>query len=206
MTLLILIRHGQCVTNKYGFLSGDPDRYELTKSGLVQAQATAEELSKTLKVSKIYSSPVFRARQTAGIIAKKLNKEVIVDDRLKERLWGAMEGKPSRQGAWRFHMTKDESATVETWQSITARMVSFAKDVSKEDGVIIGVSHVDPIASFACDLFKIKDDELSVYCFVPPFASMSLFGYKDHTYKVLATGMSILPKQVMDMASPYLKK
>lgn len=205
MTLIIMVRHGQSITNKAGILSDSDYKYPLTEEGVMQAEVTAKELAKKIKVAKLYTSPVLRARQTAEILSKALKKEVIVDKRLKERGWGLMEGKEARMGAWRFHMSKKEAASVESWEAIKKRVYSFADDVSKLDGVIVAVSHVDQIAAMAVRAFDIKDGELSVYGLVSPNAGINVFGF-DGTYKVIATGLPLLPDSIMKMSRPYMKR
>ncbi len=206
VTLLILIRHGQSMTNKESFLSDSEDKYPLTELGVSQAEATAKELKRNFKVSKIYSSTTYRAKQTAGILAKELGMDIVLDKRLKERGWGLIEGKPALLGAWRFNMSEEEAKSVENWESIKKRVASFASDVSKENGVIVGVSHVDPIAALAVESFGINADELSVYALVAPFASMNFFGYESKSYRVLATGLPKVPQQVLTKAMAYVKQ
>jgi probable phosphoglycerate mutase len=203
MTLIILVRHGQSQTNVQGILSDSYERYPLSENGVIQAQTVAKELAQKLKVSKLYSSPVFRARQTADIIGKAVGKEVILDSRLKERGWGLMEGKSAMLGAWRFNMSKAEAETVETWDSIKRRVNEFADDAAKDGGVVVGVSHVDTIAALAVRGFGIKDGELSIYALVSPFAAISVFGF-DGDFKVIATGLPIIPDSVLEMAKPYM--
>lgn len=76
-----LIRHGNRPD-----IAGDP---ELSELGIKQAILTAEVL-KDKKISRIFCSPLKRARGTACVIADKLEINTItIDDRLKERFnWG----------------------------------------------------------------------------------------------------------------------
>ncbi len=193
------------MTNKDGFLSDSESKYPLTELGVSQAETAAKELKKHFAVSRIYSSTTFRAKQTAGILAKELGAEVMLDRRLKERGWGLIEGKPALLGAWRFNMSAEEAKSVETWDSIKKRVTSFANDVANERGVVIGVSHVDPIAALAVESFGINADELSVYALVAPFASMNLFGYEADCYRVIATGLPRIPREILERAAPYIK-
>lgn len=62
---LYLIRHGQ-------YHHADGDDGELTDTGLLQAQLTAEAL-RGLSVDALYTSPLYRARQTATIIAREFD-------------------------------------------------------------------------------------------------------------------------------------
>lgn len=60
------IRHGQEENNLSSFLSDGP----LTKLGIKQSKLTADFLEK-FRASKLYSSPLLRAEQTANIILNK---------------------------------------------------------------------------------------------------------------------------------------
>jgi len=80
VTTFYLIRHGQ----KEEALGNPP----LTTLGKQQAEITAKHL-KDKEIKKIYVSPRKRTIETATIIAKKLDLQIIPDERLKERMiWG----------------------------------------------------------------------------------------------------------------------
>lgn len=60
----------------------------ITSSGIKQAEATAQHLSKE-PITAIISSPLRRAKETAEYISVRTNTLVKVDDRLRERVnWG----------------------------------------------------------------------------------------------------------------------
>jgi len=78
--IIYLIRHG-----KKEKLKKNPS---LTKLGLKQAQKTAEYF-KSIKINKIYSSPLIRAVQTSEVISKYLKLDFEINNLLKERFnWG----------------------------------------------------------------------------------------------------------------------
>ncbi|WIV20309.1 histidine phosphatase family protein [Paenibacillus polygoni] len=79
-TTFFLVRHG--IKEK---AIGD---VPITAQGIIQAQTTAEHISK-ISIHAIISSPLRRSIETAAYIAAKTNVEIIVDDRLRERAnWG----------------------------------------------------------------------------------------------------------------------
>jgi broad specificity phosphatase PhoE len=79
-----LLRHGEKEK-----IMGDPP---LTQRGIKQTESTADFL-KRYAITSIYASPLLRTKQTAQIIGKALGVEVIIDDRLKERMnWGDKPG------------------------------------------------------------------------------------------------------------------
>lgn len=82
---IFFVRHGEAmddVRNEYGGWH-DP---ELAPAGIESAEKTAQSLkSNKLNVSRILSSPLKRARQTAGIISNTINLPVEINVYLKER-------------------------------------------------------------------------------------------------------------------------
>ena len=86
--MIYFVRHGQTEWNNIGRIQGHID-IELNKQGIEQALIVKEKL-KDVKFDKVFSSPLTRAIQTAQIIC---DNEVIVDERLKERYNGELEGK-----------------------------------------------------------------------------------------------------------------
>lgn len=91
---IFLVRHGEDQDNAQKVLNGRRDR-PLTSRGKKQAQKAAQRL-KGEKIDLIYSSPLQRAKQTANIIAKSLNRKVRVKIHplLIERDFGVLTGKP----------------------------------------------------------------------------------------------------------------
>ena len=70
MALVILVRHGQTDDNVSGRISGQGP-VPLNVRGKEQAQLVAEVLA-PLGVTHLLSSPIVRARQTAEILAERL--------------------------------------------------------------------------------------------------------------------------------------
>lgn len=93
---IYLIRHGQDEDNARGILNGHRNK-PLTKLGIRQAREAAEKL-KNKKIEVIVSSPLRRAKQTAGIIAKSLGiKKIYLEADLREREFGILTGKPVKE-------------------------------------------------------------------------------------------------------------
>jgi broad specificity phosphatase PhoE len=89
-TMLIFIRHGESEGNKGGRFNGSIN-FPLTDKGRAQAHKTAEYLDK-YKIDKVYTSDLSRAKETAEIIAKRQNLDVIEDIALREINGGDFEG------------------------------------------------------------------------------------------------------------------
>lgn len=89
---LILIRHGESIGNtKQGFISGASDKNGLSAKGRIQIIRTAYGLRHE-KLEDIFSSPVKRARETAGIVANFFEKPVQNLNWLSELDHGIFEG------------------------------------------------------------------------------------------------------------------
>lgn len=79
---LYLMRHAEySVTTR----PNEPRDGELTRRGEVQAQASAERLTR-LNVGAIYSSPARRAQHTATILSARLGLTIQTDQRLSETI------------------------------------------------------------------------------------------------------------------------
>lgn len=87
---VFITRHGQTEWNSLGRLQGRKD-IELNEVGKEQALITGKKI-KDEKIDIIITSPLKRARETAEIINKQFNVEIIEDDRLMERCYGDLEG------------------------------------------------------------------------------------------------------------------
>lgn len=89
---LFLIRHGQTDYNKNKIPQGQEIDASLNAEGIVQVEATIPHVPSD--VDFIISSPLKRAAETAIILNKALNKEIVYDDRIKELSYGSLAGKP----------------------------------------------------------------------------------------------------------------
>ena len=81
--MIIFLRHGQAENNTKKILAGRSPGVNLTETGIKQAEQAGLML-KSMNISKIYSSPIDRALQTAEIVSKQCDQEVIIDDRIIE--------------------------------------------------------------------------------------------------------------------------
>ena len=85
-----LVRYGEVNHNLYKLYNRE-DEY-LNETGIKQAEELREKI-KNIEYDFIISSPLSRARQTADIINID-NKNIVIDDRLKERDPGSVSGQP----------------------------------------------------------------------------------------------------------------
>lgn len=88
---LYLVRHGQTDFNAGNITQGESD-IPLNDTGKQQARELAQEIKeRNLDFDIYYVSPLQRARQTAEIITDG-KAEFIIDNLLKERYFGELEG------------------------------------------------------------------------------------------------------------------
>ncbi|HON43076.1 MAG TPA: histidine phosphatase family protein [Bacillota bacterium] len=85
MARLLVVRHGETMFNREKRFQGWLD-IPLSDFGSAQATACASYLatSPLVPVSRVYSSPLCRARQTAKAIAEALGADLATDERLRE--------------------------------------------------------------------------------------------------------------------------
>lgn len=87
------LRHGKTDWNHRNLCQGQTD-IPLNQSGKEEAERVCESLG-FFSFSKIYTSPLQRALETAQIIQSYSRSPLIVIDELKERYWGTLEGATS---------------------------------------------------------------------------------------------------------------
>lgn len=88
---IYLVRHGETEWNVKKLLQGHSDS-PLTETGLQQAENLAKKLD-GITFSAMYSSDLLRAKRTAEIIAMEKQMAVTATKILRERAFGALEGK-----------------------------------------------------------------------------------------------------------------
>ena len=93
MTRIILVRHGQSISNAEQFWGGQKD-FPLTELGKAQAEVVADAIRATEKVDVVYASDLERAYETGLAIAKRFDLPVIQDPNLREINTGRWTGTP----------------------------------------------------------------------------------------------------------------
>lgn len=88
---LLVIRHGQSEADILKVIEGRAD-FGLTELGQKQAEAMAKWVKEHYSINKILSSPLKRAKQTAGYISKITGIEIQFDDELMEWKNGLIAG------------------------------------------------------------------------------------------------------------------
>jgi broad specificity phosphatase PhoE len=163
---VILVRHGETASNRDRLALGRED-VALTDKGQIQAQMLAarltEDSAQGLRIDAIYSSPLLRARQTAGAIADTLGLVPKVVPSMIEMDVGQMEGLTREQlrskhpefmaawfgeGAGEVPMPGGESLAGVQERAWAA--IEQLRDRHAEDAAVIAVSHNFVIRTLVC--------------------------------------------------------
>jgi broad specificity phosphatase PhoE len=151
MTTLYLVRHGESEANVRRVFSNGKVDLPLTELGRWQAQQAAAWLAGR-GVAGVYSAPLLRARQTAQIIAGRLDVPVTVLDDLDEVRVGDLDGRDD-PASWEIHAqvlerwyTGDLEAAWpggETFRQALARFEAALRQIARRhpDGAAAAVSH-----------------------------------------------------------------
>ncbi len=156
MGMVYLVRHGNARNPRkvaYGFLRGFP----LSERGRREAEVAAEFLADR-PVSRLYASPLQRARQTAAIIAARhpgvaVRRSPLLRESEQSRLWQGHRWEempalyPER---WRLYQERPgEFNEGESLAQIAARLARAVVRAARDSGdrAAVCVSHRDPIVA-----------------------------------------------------------
>jgi broad specificity phosphatase PhoE len=145
-TTISLVRHGE-VYNPQALYYGRLPRYRLSATGRKQAADTAAYLA-AQTVANVYSSPLLRARQTAGIIAARLALPVRYSNLLLE-VHSPHDGQTQAVMAQRdWDLYTGSSDQFEQPADVVKRLVRFFGRIRQNhpNQHTIAVSHADPLA------------------------------------------------------------
>lgn len=195
MTKLILVRHGQSTGNEIHIVTGQGD-YPLTETGHTQAKKAATWLCAKEHVTKIYSSDLIRAYDTAVPTAARLDLSIHTDVGLREMDMGALVGLTKSEWAKRFpdnwsvwtsdypHYRAPEGESI---PELYARSVKTISRIAAEnDGECVAVfCHAGVMRCFEAHARSISCDNIE---FVPmgKNASISIYTYEDGAFHSVA--------------------
>jgi broad specificity phosphatase PhoE len=169
--VLIVVRHGRTDANAAGLLLGRADP-ALDTVGRGQASAVAAALAPLQRGTRIISSPLRRARETAALIARE--GPVEIDERWIELDYGAFESKPlvdipaDTWTRWRSDVSFAPEGG-ESIQSLGARVAAACAELlpEAEDSDVIVVTHVSPVKAALAWALGVGD-EIAWRSFVSP--------------------------------------
>jgi alpha-ribazole phosphatase len=145
--VIAFVRHGETPPNRAGLLLGRTDA-ALTGRGRDQAERLADVLA-GFGVTRVLTSPLRRACDTAAPIAAACDVPVEVDERLIEIDYGEWEARPFTElpSDVVVHWRNDGGFAPpggESLEVVADRMAAFC-DEWLDDSVVVAVSHVSPI-------------------------------------------------------------
>lgn len=173
---IVIVRHGESEHNRIEkevkIFCGASDT-PLTNEG--RKSATSLQNNEYINsIERIYSSPLSRAYDTACLATEKLNKDVIIDDRLRERTLGVFEGrlqeeleveypeyfKPEDNLNFRRDFVK-KAPNGENYTEVSNRLISFFDSLNLDENVTIGVfSHMHAIRCMLYILLGISKEDI----------------------------------------------
>ena len=150
--MIYVIRHGQTDWNKRKITMGRKD-ISLNDEGISQANDIRKKLD-NYNLDLIICSPLNRAKETASIINKDKNCEIIYDDRIMERYLGNLEGHPytnDNDKLWDINVNTKEYG-IETMEEFKNRVYDFMDEITKNipDKDILLVTHGGVSALIDC--------------------------------------------------------
>lgn len=140
--MIYLVRHGQTDWNLDRKIHGSTD-IPLNENGQMQAKNVAEDISK-LKINRIISSDLSRAKETAEIINEKIGASIKLDKRLREVNYGDFEGKPVEsftEEMWDEFNKNPEKSNGESRVNVYKRIKSFFDELESDEGNTLIVTH-----------------------------------------------------------------
>lgn len=127
-TNIVVVRHGETVWNTEGRLQGHQDS-PLTTKGQEQAESLAQRL-KNEEFSHIYSSDLGRAVDTASAVATHTNHDVITDQRIREKSFGALQGMTMAERDKALDTHGDDLDSGECLTTFSQRVMHFFDDIA----------------------------------------------------------------------------
>jgi probable phosphoglycerate mutase len=142
-----LLRHGPTEWNAQGKVQGHTD-IPLSEAGM--AKMAALRLPGSIIATRVFVSPLTRARQTARLLGLADDRS---DARLMEQNWGQWEGLTreevfARDGTDAFLKAGSARGEVfrpgggESTGELHARVADFLKDIAREEGDAVVVAHL----------------------------------------------------------------
>jgi broad specificity phosphatase PhoE len=145
--LLHFVRHGE-VNNPDRILYGRLEGFGLSERGHQMARRTASALA-TRPLSRIISSPLQRAVESAAPLSEKVGLAIDIDERLNEgvNVFQGTRLTPSRvltePRVWQYFRNPWRPSWGEPYREISTRMLSLAEEAyeSVDEGEVVLVSH-----------------------------------------------------------------
>ena len=168
MKTLHFVRHGESEWHKENRYAGHTD-IKLTAEGLAQAELLVSWASE-VQPSIIYSSDLCRATETARLMADHLGVNLVIDSRLREVNFGAIEGLTPEEMESRYPKLRKDFLNKpadtkmpggESGREALARALPLINEIikSKDIGEVIIVCHGTLMRLISCKLLDIDVNE-----------------------------------------------
>lgn len=162
---IVLWRHARTAYNASARLQGQID-IPLDAVGRWQARTAAARLLGRHEPTRVVSSDLTRARETAAALASAAELDVVLDERLRERAFGEWEGLsgeeiaerwPDEYALWRGG-GEPERVGAETRAAVAARMsegvAAHVASLERTDTLVV-VSHGAALSSVVAELLDL---------------------------------------------------
>ena len=194
LPFFLFLRHAQATNNVHRILAGRSTGYPLTDLGAQQAEKIGDFL-KPFSISRIYSSPIERAEQTAKIVSNKIGLDYNVDERLTEIDMGVFSGMFydemfAKHGNifLKFYQENPivEKSGIESFVTVKKRVLDMVDHCSrKHNGEnILFVTHMDPIKSMISTVLQLRPE--SLYELIIRNASLTILKNEQSTLSMIA--------------------
>ena len=144
MSKIYVARHGETDWNAMAKIQGHTPHVPLNEKGREQAHALRKKVSR-IGVNHIFSSDQLRAKETAEIVNLDLGLDIVLDERLRERNFGNLEGKifhDISEDDWAKFDTNPKAFNAESSREMYDRVKSFLDETRKTTkGNVLLVSH-----------------------------------------------------------------
>lgn len=153
---IVFVRHGKTEINEKGRYGGFIDT-PLSLSGIEEVKTTAKFIQGK-DFESIYISPLKRALQTAEILGVNGKS----DQRIKEMNFGIFEGLnyqeilkkyPKEAQKWAKDYINYRIPCGESLKDVYERVSDFLLDISKNEGIVLIVTHEGVIKCALCSIF-----------------------------------------------------
>lgn len=172
---LLMLRHGQTSYNATGRMQGQLDT-QLSEVGREQARVAAKYLAEAEpKITKIVSSDLARAADTARELAKATGAELTLDKRLRETHLGVWQERtyaeidaefPGMRDHWRHNLNYAPEGG-ETRFEVASRVLGviseLAADPAWDTETFVLVSHGGAISAATAALLQMPRDYFSTF-------------------------------------------
>ncbi|MGH3067697.1 MAG: histidine phosphatase family protein [Streptosporangiaceae bacterium] len=157
---LVLARHGQAHCNALGIIGGPAGCTGLTSRGRRQAGQLADRLTREhagRPFDAAYTTPLRRARETAGIVAARLGLPVTAVDDLREPDYGDADGRPWADVVTAFgripalHPDEPIAPGAETWAAYLRRATAALQAIlgRHPGGTVLVIGHGETVTAAA---------------------------------------------------------